>query len=258
MANLMQESRPLQAGLLDDLTEKLLQLYPNLGKFNRNEIDSRLHMMLDSEMNLYNELKLWYVDANKSLVNNIYQFTAAKTYSIMSDLKVIDTEELEDNIAKLARSEFSKFQTEVDLVGKNSTYANTLYETENGEKYLMLITQEDSKVRDWHKKYNRTTLPATDSFWTTTALKILGSWNDRCQVIEAIDVTTKQLDASRRKVKKNKDDKNLQKIEKDVNEKNGNEVIINIEDDRVVTFWENSLIDEMPDVMRRKYSKKYE
>lgn len=233
----------------EQLENRLLQLYPILNNF-KNDIDTILFMLLN---NNYKESNmLLFAEVKESLNNNIYLFSAAKTYNIMQELGKIDEADLINNIKSFTINEFNKIKVEVDLVDRISSYSNLLYKK---DKMLMNITQEDSKVREWHRKYNRVMLPSTDPFWTTTATRIYGSWNDRCRCIEVDDYSQEELAESRRIVQKNKNDKNLQKEIKDANKRNENDVIINIKDKKVNCFYQNSLIDNMPPYLRRKYTK---
>lgn len=237
----------------DKITNRLLELYPNILSFSRTQIDEVLRMLIDEEYKSFNYLK--YADLRLSLENNLYLFSAAKTYNIMQELKIIKLLEIEDfktNIKNLAKNEFNKINVECDLIDRISNYSNTLYGT---TKMLMNITQEDEKVRDWHRNYNRVTLPSNDPFWTTTALKIYGSWNDRCRCIVVTDYNKDDLAHSRKVIQDNKNNKQLQKEIKDANKRNENDVIINIRDKKVNCFYQNSLIDNMPPILRKKYKK---
>ena len=233
----------------DQLYKRLIELYPILNNY-RNDIDTILFMLLNNYYKNFNYLNI--NDLKISLNDNIYLFSAAKTYNIMQNLSKIDENDLKNSIKTFSANEFNKIKVEAELVERISKYTNNLY---GKTKMLMNITQEDSKVRDWHRKYNRITLPSNDPFWTTTALKIYGSWNDRCKCIEVFDYDNDDLAYSRKVIQDNKNDKELQKEMKDANDRNENDVIINIKDNRVNCFYQNSLIDNMPDVLRKKYSK---
>ena len=153
----------------------------------------------------------------------------------------------------------NKMATEAFLAQKMTAYANELFDTQYDPaktKYFKYLSENDSRVRKLHLKYDNIILPTNDPFWTTTAKNLLQQWNCRCHISEVLyDVDQKELEDSRSR------SQTLKKIEpdkKDIMARDGNMTLINQKDNKVIVFKQNNTIKDMPNILRKRYAKKYE
>ena len=238
----------------EELYNILIKLYPELASFPRTEIPGDLFRLLEAEYQSFNNVKT--IKYKRSLADNIYQFAAAKTYKMLSDFRIFDKNLneniLKENINKFIESNLNKINVETNHIEKVSDITNKSIES----KYLKYITQEDSKVRNWHSQFNNLILTNDSPMWSKV-VKVLGEWNCRCKIV-AYNPSKEELSESALKINELKDDERLQQKIKDINKKNGNDVIINIDDNRIFAFNENTLIKDMPTILRKRFNKKYE
>lgn len=125
---------------------------------------------------------------------NVFEFSAAKTYEQQKQLRALL---FKDGLIQ----SFGEFKKEAEKVVRvfNETWLRTEYQNAinqaiSAKEYSVYIeekelfpllrykTQEDEKVRSFHRSLNNTTKAVADSFWSAYYPPI--DWNCRCYVVQ--------------------------------------------------------------------------
>lgn len=151
-------------------------------------INTNILLQTNQSYSIYNFLG--NTKYNKQVTNNLYNFSLAKTFHFMKNLKRIvkSGENVDERASKLTNIVYNnQMKTETKQVSHITENTNNIVKNQAiSQKILKFVTYQDGKVRDSHEHLNGMTLPANSSKWNE-ANSILSEWGCRCQIIEVLD-----------------------------------------------------------------------
>jgi hypothetical protein len=119
-----------------------------------------------------------------SIDNNLWNFSVAKSFKLISSLNKIkegEPELVNQRINSLSKLMFID-QQKVERKQVDRTTETAVVASSGG--YLQYVSENDSKCRPQHKAANGTKLPANDPWWTKVGAKLLSEYNCRCNIVQ--------------------------------------------------------------------------